>query len=309
MHENFKSKLNSLENQMRTKHDLECAVDYKSICDNCGLSHYTSLDGLKGIIENQYLRMGAFHQLNDPQEIYYGIKQYCDYLKSSNLIFHPEDKIFENTLEKILEEALSCHILSFCKNSDHLPAWRYYADNGYGFSLQFQKFFFKPEKYGDINTNLGIYRIKYETINQYNSFFEEYKSNITKLKDLINNNDELVDYSTMLAKHILICAQGLKDPIFKDENEYRLFMLREKVKVCHDIIETIPYHNNHVFSRGCIGNKKFFKFKFDVSNIKSITIGPSNDFEQAQNYLKTYLSQHNVLNKIAIVKSKYLYRG
>lgn len=108
--------------------------------------HYTSYEGLKGILSSQKLRFTDYKFLNDPTEIEYCKKIILDEMYNHDLgskNFHLINQFF-NQLDAMYKIYISC----FSENNK-LSLWRYYADNGAGFALGFGKNFFQPSKEND----------------------------------------------------------------------------------------------------------------------------------------------------------------
>ncbi|PIQ42807.1 MAG: hypothetical protein COV52_06040 [Gammaproteobacteria bacterium CG11_big_fil_rev_8_21_14_0_20_46_22] len=97
--------------------------------------HYTSLAGLKGIVESSTLWLTDFHHLNDPTEIRYGISAFANHLFPNS----HEDRInFIATQDEALKEK-PFYTASFSEQQNYLPAWREYGDDGLGFSIGFSR--------------------------------------------------------------------------------------------------------------------------------------------------------------------------
>ncbi|MEI9871369.1 DUF2971 domain-containing protein [Enterobacter hormaechei] len=91
--------------------------------------HYTDLNGLKGIIENNSFWATNFYFLNDSQEIEHGIKcilSSLDYLKDD--FSERSLKFIRDAMTKFqLFEAKHFYNISFCQESDLLSQWRGYG--------------------------------------------------------------------------------------------------------------------------------------------------------------------------------------
>jgi hypothetical protein len=85
--------------------------------------HYTSMSGLKAIVESGRLRATHYDYLNDPDELVYCKKLWGDHLRIAN----PDDGDVP-----FFGEA---YIVSFSELEDDLTLWRTYGDNGAGVSI------------------------------------------------------------------------------------------------------------------------------------------------------------------------------
>ena len=110
--------------------------------------HYTSLFGIKAILETGFLRMSEFGNLIDKKELQYGARVFED-----NSIFQFD----KDELEK-LKNNLFC--LSACESNEFTKRdgfmWEVYADKGKGVLLEFEltkknpkKFLLGKVQYGD----------------------------------------------------------------------------------------------------------------------------------------------------------------
>jgi hypothetical protein len=115
--------------------------------DGC-LHHYTTADGLKGIIENNELWASSAYFLNDSAEIVYGcgiLKEALDEWIAANP--RPDDSLSLGTAKQLRttfgEHLLNMHIVQpiylscFCEDDNLLSQWRAYGQAG-GYSLGFQ---------------------------------------------------------------------------------------------------------------------------------------------------------------------------
>jgi hypothetical protein len=111
------------------------------------LFHYTSAEGLKGIIESNELWATSAYYLNDSAEMFYGynvLKEVLDQWLSENS--RSEDSItlalarqlrtsFEDLFEKRLLKPI--YLTCFCEEDNLLSQWRAYGQSG-GYSIGFK---------------------------------------------------------------------------------------------------------------------------------------------------------------------------
>ncbi len=111
------------------------------------LYHYTSAEGLMGIVENNELWATSAYYLNDSAEIFYGygvLKEVLDEWLNKNP--QPEDSItlgvvrylqrsFQDLLEKRLLKPI--YLTCFCEEDNLLSQWRAYGQSG-GYSIGFR---------------------------------------------------------------------------------------------------------------------------------------------------------------------------
>jgi hypothetical protein len=119
--------------------------DKSPVGDPKHLAHYTTADGLRGIIHSGTLwASGAFY-LNDSSEIDYGCQLFIETLSKaiaeeerdpvSKQIFKDAKKAFEpgGFMASVVNRT---YITCFCENENLLSQWRAYGQNG-GYSLVF----------------------------------------------------------------------------------------------------------------------------------------------------------------------------
>jgi hypothetical protein len=113
------------------------------------LYHYTSAEGLRGIIENNELWATSAYYLNDSAEMFYGynvLREVLDQWLKENT--RTEDSItlglarqlrssFEDLFEKRLLKPI--YIACFCEKDNLLSQWRAYGQSG-GYSIGFRVF-------------------------------------------------------------------------------------------------------------------------------------------------------------------------
>ncbi|HEY2467771.1 MAG TPA: DUF2971 domain-containing protein [Terracidiphilus sp.] len=112
------------------------------------LYHYTTADGLKGIVENEELWATSAYYLNDSAEILYGYRvldlALQEWLKRTNL---PEDSVARGLAESLRsyfgQDALERNVITpiylacFCEEGNLLSQWRAYGSSG-GYSIGFR---------------------------------------------------------------------------------------------------------------------------------------------------------------------------
>jgi hypothetical protein len=102
------------------------------------LHHYTSVEGLKGILDSGQIWATHTGYLNDSQEIFYGrdlaleeIRSVTDRAVMSNAMLH--------RVEKAVPEGIpgaELYVACFCEQGDLLSQWRGYGGRGSGYSIR-----------------------------------------------------------------------------------------------------------------------------------------------------------------------------
>lgn len=285
--------------------------------------HYTSLNGLIGILESQSLFSSNIQFLNDRKEFQYGVElilSTISHLKKNKKAF----QILEN-VEKNIDLIYKCerYVTCFSLKGDLLSQWRAYGNNGRGISIGFDRNSLSSsfsqylnEKMIVYNENDQIYSIE-KQINWIIEYFEN-------TKKLIDWND--YDYDFFVAKEIIEYLEktisSFKHPSFKDEKEYRieyvidgninkedkeklLFKSTDNLVVpylkltneCKDYINQSNYKETDVYPT----------FVVKKLPITEIIIGPSLDFQANKHSIAKLLKSNNYDN-IEIIPSDVPYR-
>jgi len=113
--------------------------EHQRISDDT-LYHYTTHDGMKGIIESRNIRLTHSTSLNDPNEIIYGQSIIDSVLNES--IAHETDHIRLEILKAIQVQFdtfdfmdYDVFVACFCEKNNLLSQWRAYSDTGGGYCL------------------------------------------------------------------------------------------------------------------------------------------------------------------------------
>jgi Protein of unknown function (DUF2971) len=95
------------------------------------LYHYTTAEGLVGIIREMKLRATNFSFLNDPTEVQYGKELAVEYLESTlNKLVQPYRDLIEQTRQALHAKVMSeSYVTCFTALSDDLGQWRAYGSS------------------------------------------------------------------------------------------------------------------------------------------------------------------------------------
>lgn len=234
------------------------------------LYHYTSIEGILGILSSGELWATKISYLNDRKEFKHAIDLGREYLQSmvvdSEGIEEVRDELVES-LETI--ESMNICISSFTEKKDLLSQWRGYSGNSVGFSVGFTT--------ADMQRLLSVHgfflrRCIYDEQIQKNiikTFFDK------RLREVIEPGNE--ETSSLIAEFVRIAAL-MKDAGFSEEEEWRIISepiscLNPRFKYKHSNSVIIPYFSLPIKEEGR-------KLK-----IKSIVCGPN---------------QNEILNKDAV---------
>lgn len=262
--------------------------------------HYTDLNGLKGIIENNSLWATNINFLNDREEFHHGYKCFLNSLEYIGPPYYlPE---MRKTIEEMLTHFISqqgrhIYTISFCSVADQLSQWRGYGREQ-GICIEFDEAMLssvlKHHNY-DMSCGEVIYTKENSTL--------EAKDEINRLIDV--NGPGSIDYR-------------------KDSFERSIY-------IYHVIRKTIPFFKH----KGFIEEREY-RFAFTASNqvpdvkfrvsrggyvpyiilkpldgiklpIKKIIIGPSKNVQDVDAGIRFFL-KHYGCDSIEIEHSKVPYR-
>lgn len=119
--------------------------------DVTALYHYTSISGLKGIIDSSCLHATNIKYLNDSKEFVFGLDYFSKLFPHSGSPFRipkpQEMSLYDHLVEFLFNQALStfkyrreasdCFVISFSKNPDVLSQWRAYGKENAGYCIKF----------------------------------------------------------------------------------------------------------------------------------------------------------------------------
>lgn len=191
------------------------------------VTHYTSLEGFRSIVENDQLWASNIRFLNDKAEMEFGLKEAVKFLE------HQEKQIEKvtsahgvlrrakkNIQSKGIPSAFAC---CFCTDGDSLSQWRGYTNGGQGIAITFEV--------GRLDDHFS----------EYNAVMAEvaYGTDATKQR-LTDEFEKLVSSSggdlfsdgwpsaENLEALILTLSPQFKHKSFEDEREWRLIINEPK---------------------------------------------------------------------------------
>ncbi len=295
-----------------------------SYSEDLKLYHYTTLEGLKGIINSRSIRFTHTSTLNDPSELKYGKQLILDIL-SDTINNENEDNIknllkdlstFINVFDTI---SYQTYVACFCKSENLLSQWRSYAaqGGGYNLGLRFQsstKFYHAlddSEKESYIILRKMIYDIdeQRELVSNYIS------SIVTSSSDAIKYFREhggvpqaWASIAAMESVNILFDLMlSFKNPVFREENEWRLIKGMEAehrpelIKFRETNEGLVPYLETYIVE-DLEGESTF--------PLRTIKFGPMLDEARTKSTLELFVNKEAALtNKIKIDTSNTIISG
>jgi len=264
------------------------------------LYHYTSSNGLKGIIKGD-IWITKIHYMNDSSELnlaFKYIREEIELQKSSP--YNRKRSIGDlNEMLRALEsiEKINVAVASFTENIDDLNQWRGYCKMGDGYCIGFE--YEKLKKHIDKHPNYKLVRCLYK---------EDEHRNL--IKELVNSKDsynlpqnpspeDIFAQAENFRKETLSIAPRIKANGFKDEKEWRL-------------ISAPLHYTDAEFRSGSFTLIPYWEFKLDLENtLNLIMIGPTPEKDLSHNSVMglVYKSFPSDFVKINIKHSKIPFRN
>jgi hypothetical protein len=269
------------------------------------LYHYTTLDGLLGILEKSEIWATGIRFLNDTSEYEAGLKAVFA-LMNSELSGSPGESVVGKYAPLIRQSAEYIFTASFSKEptGDDLSQWRTYGGEHSGVSLGFSpqyirriaRHFLKDKKdSGWIGTNEDpLIKCKYYKDRDYFEDNEEIKKKIAEIVALEEESTKALSFARY--------AAALKHERFKAEKELRILL----VQACGKAPEAVKFRRvkSLVVPYVCI------RLAWDGQPIEidRIVVGPTPHKEQAKQSIEMLLKSYRVTFK-DVVESKIPYRN
>jgi len=186
------------------------------------LYHYTSLEGLEGIVSGNDLWLTHTQYCNDDEELTHGLSLTRQVIAEQAESGDDRRKEYLNKLLKLLErpELDAVYVCCFCEKDDLLSQWRAYAANGGGVSLEFEPARFNYITGPDCPPSIGLMRFwkvfypletQQKIIRSAISYYPQFEPNAT--------TDEHAQWT---AEAIRFFLPTFKNDSFQEEKEWRL---------------------------------------------------------------------------------------
>lgn len=269
------------------------------------LHHYTSAEGLKGILKDSEIWFSNTRFLNDSSENNYIYdmfpRRYDEYEQSLDLEFYSQlDKIANDFLNKdycnINNKRLwadDIYVASFSLERDNLPLWNYYchAANCVGYNITFEK---APFEISNISYSFISGKVIYKESEQYRLL----KDIILKYNNLYVKNKEKFSADVNLKydfyKHFVDIIElyniFFKNKAFGIEKEYRyaIYNIRNPRNVKWGYNIKNGYFIPHL------------KIKFLNDKIRQIGISPTENKDFVKRGTEMFLQIENCNSRIKV---------
>ncbi|MGZ8237954.1 MAG: DUF2971 domain-containing protein [Methylobacter sp.] len=285
------------------------------------LYHYTTHEGLLGILNNNQMWATHIEYLNDSTELRYGLNLAKEEL--NNRYKQASDDKEKEKLNCLLDEIDShsfgnISVSCLTEERDLLSQWRAYGGKGSGYSIGFNVTNLIKLA---ISNGYNLVKVEYDLENQKKimskfiaeSLIEDFNTNPGRcMPERINDDGIKVTSFLVFAtggdfiKNLYSIAPCLKDPTFKEEREWRLISKIHPKDACFRINKAmlVPYTNLD------LGEKNTY--------LMSITIGPNQHMDLSIEAVKKLMHKYSYNEKgvfdsylnqnIPILQSKIPYR-
>lgn len=272
--------------------------------------HYTTADGLQGILTSGCLRFTRTDFLNDFSEIQHGIDLFTARLQeaSGGRLFTE----FQDHCKRLnwmdLQNRNRAFVCCFSTEGDNLDMWRGYGSNSPGYSIGFRDCVLAS----NTAPKAELLRVIYGE--------EEQVDLLDALVGQIRQYLEAVEYAddqkgqvfNAILFNVWLFFPILKHGGFRSEKEYRLVVRDVSSKRDAEIGEsiTVKTYSRRNYFVPCI-ELDFTTNKgteSDLYPIESITIGPCAEPVLAEKGLKVFLGEHR-LGQVDVKRSQIPFRG
>ena len=193
------------------------------------LFHYTSLEGLLGIIEKKSIWATNILYLNDTTELNYAMSLLEEQLQHFIRKGITHNEWFFRTLLEDIRHSISStefpfYVCSFSEEKDILSQWRGYSSKGIGFSLGFKLSYLITNENNKTSMVKPCIYDEQEQITVINKLIEKASSTFTH-----DNKRPQSQYEMILSKpemefftEFMALAPTFKHPKFREEKEWRI---------------------------------------------------------------------------------------
>ena len=201
-----------------------CASEFRSLTPAPPpyLFHYTTAEGMKGIVDSGSIWAHCIEHLNDYTEARYAASVMRAHIDRAYAVEpRPEACELFDALRRRMGgvTASRLFVASFSANGDELGMWRLYANRGTGFSFCFQT---------TEAASWGGYLVKCQYDPHALTLF--CAKSLTKIRELFladSDNPNPNDYAAEFFSQVAWFAPIYKQEIWSDETEWRLIFIRD----------------------------------------------------------------------------------
>jgi len=192
------------------------------------ISHYTTLQGLQGIVQSGCLWASNASFLNDKAELQHALRASKGAIRklSSEATFKQWQPTLKRVFADLEDGGLSdTYVACFCRSDDNLSQWRGYSVKTQGVSVTFGReelaSRLKPEKAAFFEVRYS----KHSTASKLSSALTSELRDIAQLDELLGSSSEDLRYKD-LRQRVSALLPRFKHLGFRDEKEWRFAIQR-----------------------------------------------------------------------------------
>jgi hypothetical protein len=245
------------------------------------LSHYTTLHGLKGIIDTGEIWLSNVSFLNDRHELLYGVDATSKVVKdfSSEETYADWHRALKRVLARLKEGRIpNTYAACFCEKSDVLSQWRGYGGSTQGVAITFDR---KKLAKALKNSKATLYPIVYGQLKTADQITSELSEKLDDLEE-VAKQERYSEQQKETEAYSVVCRllPQFKHAGFSDEREWRIVIqhstIRSSISFRASANVMIPY----------------LKLKLsddDLLPIKYVRVGPGREQELTKRSVDLFL--------------------
>ena len=284
------------------------------------LYHYTSMDGLMGILENKEIYASSILHLNDTKEYFEGVSIIDEVFKKKKAGARQDQNFFDDVEKtKDIFNEKDVFVSSFSEHDDQLSQWRGYtpANSGYsvGFDFIRDKFTEKNTKWLDKDGSFILSQCIYDEAKKYKKADQLVDQFAAQWRD--DRNEPEIGLQTGSQKwHVAprsvifylffrtVLASVCKNSSFSEEVEWRLIYIKpdkSMIKFRKGLSSLIPYMKIPLDPSPPESSDKY-------AEICRVVIGPTPNKDLAESALKRFIETSDK-SIISVSQSAIPYRS
>jgi Protein of unknown function (DUF2971) len=256
------------------------------------LYHYTTQDGLLGIVRSGELWATNVQYMNDRREFFLALEIAAERLKG-RARFDPDpsvNRLSANLIKRLenIEDAPVCAV-SFCVNPDLLSQWRGYAGSSGGICLGF-----RSEALAMTAASMSgmLAACIYGKAEQEKIIDEMIGLAIEDVRQLQNHNDvRITAVATNFLQQLIRCGALFKDEGFHEEAEWRLVS---------GVRENLAEYEYKVGNSMLMPYLKFgLRIEHWANEIQSATVGPCPHPDDVVRAVRGLFAKHGISGNVS----------
>lgn len=200
--------------------------------------HYTSGQGLFGIVNSNKLHCSNIKFMNDSSEELYAKQILEEFLHNSEKAQVLYKKFYSQSYHDVILYPGDKFVVSFCKENDSLSMWNYYASgNGYNLEFELSEIIQRNKKHGISIREIEMVYNKIDQLNLYEIFIKRFEEKAIEYDKLEESKDRVEDakshheisnaqdeISELFNKELIDLLLSFKHPAYEREHEVRLIV-------------------------------------------------------------------------------------